>query len=201
MTRRDGPAFAAFAAGVAGRVAAAMGSWPVAAVLALLAAPAPGWAAEPPSGCAELPAAHALDFWLGEWEVRDADGNLQGTNRIEAAVGGCAVLEHWSGAGGSEGLSLFYFHSWLGQWRQVWITASPLRPGAVKEKRQDLNFRGPGLRFRGEVMVSPEHYLQDRTTLTPLPDGRVRQFFEQSNDGGETWSTWFEGFYSRGPLE
>jgi len=30
-----------------------------------------------------------------------------------------------------------------------------------------------------------------------LPDGRVRQFFEQSTDGGETWTTWFEGFYTR----
>ncbi len=199
MSRRDGRAVAACAAGVAGRIAAATGGWPVAAALALLAGTAPGWAAEPPSGCAEMPAALVLEFWLGDWEVRDADGNLQGTSRIEAAVGGCAVLEHWSGAGGSEGLSLFYFHSWLGQWRQVWITASPLRPGTVKEKRQDLNFRGPGLRFQGEVMVSPEHYLQDRTTLTPLPDGRVRQLIETSNDDGRSWEPLFEGFYRRRP--
>jgi hypothetical protein len=36
-----------------------------------------------------------------------------------------------------------------------------------------------------------------RGLWTPLPDGRVRQFFEQSNDGGETWVPWFEGFYTR----
>ena len=30
-----------------------------------------------------------------------------------------------------------------------------------------------------------------------MDDGRVRQFFEQSNDEGETWSPWFEGFYTR----
>jgi hypothetical protein len=36
-----------------------------------------------------------------------------------------------------------------------------------------------------------------RGLWTPLPDGRVRQLFEQSNDGGETWVTWFEGFYTR----
>jgi hypothetical protein len=48
-------------------------------------------------------------------------------------------------------------------------------------------------------MVSPEHYLQDRTTLTPLPDGRVRQLIETSNDDGRSWETRFEGFYRRRP--
>jgi hypothetical protein len=32
---------------------------------------------------------------------------------------------------------------------------------------------------------------------TPLADGRVRQFFEQSDDDGTNWTPWFEGFYSR----
>jgi len=30
-----------------------------------------------------------------------------------------------------------------------------------------------------------------------MEDGRVRQFFEQSNDAGKTWSNWFERFYTR----
>jgi hypothetical protein len=149
--------------------------------------------------CGALPAAHALDFWLGAWEVRDADGNLAGTNRIEAGLDGCAILENWSGTDGSQGLGLFYFHSWLGQWRRVWISAVPQQPGAVKEQRQDLNYRGPGVRFRGEIMVSPEHYVQDRTTLAPLPDGRVHQRVETSNDDGRSWQLVFEGWYLRRP--
>jgi len=28
-------------------------------------------------------------------------------------------------------------------------------------------------------------------------DGRVRQYFEQSEDDGETWVSWFEGLYTR----
>jgi len=167
--------------------------------LAVVGSAAPGIAAAAPDACGAQPAAHALDFWLGTWEVRDADGGLAGTNRIEATLDGCAILEHWSGAGGSAGLSLFYFHSWLGQWRQVWITAESRRPGAVKEKRQDLNYQGPGIRFQGEVMVSPEHYVQDRTTLVPLPDGRVRQRIETSNDDGRSWQLVFEGWYRRRP--
>ncbi len=154
-------------------------------------------AAEPPSRCDEMPAAHALDFFLGEWEVSGADGTVQGVNRVEASLGGCAVHEHWKGAGGFEGRSLFYFHSWLGQWRQVWISAVPQRHGSVKEKRQVMRHEGAGIRFQGEIMVSPEHYVLDRTTLTPLPDGRVHQLIEWSNDDGRTWQTGFEGWYRR----
>jgi hypothetical protein len=36
-----------------------------------------------------------------------------------------------------------------------------------------------------------------RGLWTLLPDGRVRQFFEQSNDDGKTWVTWFDGYYTR----
>jgi len=36
-----------------------------------------------------------------------------------------------------------------------------------------------------------------RGTWTLLADGRVRQFFEESPDGGKTWNPWFEGFYTR----
>jgi hypothetical protein len=29
-----------------------------------------------------------------------------------------------------------------------------------------------------------------------MPDGRVRQLFEQQADGG-TWAPWFDGYYNR----
>jgi hypothetical protein len=32
---------------------------------------------------------------------------------------------------------------------------------------------------------------------TPLPDGRVRQHFKESSDGGKTWTDWFDGYYSK----
>jgi hypothetical protein len=36
-----------------------------------------------------------------------------------------------------------------------------------------------------------------RITWTPLPDGRVRQHWESTTDGGRTWSTVFDGYYTR----
>ena len=55
----------------------------------------------------------------------------------------------------------------------------------------------------GMLLIGTIRYVANDTTVdfrglwTPLEDGRVRQFFEQSNDGGETWAAWFEGFYTR----
>lgn len=154
-------------------------------------------AAEPPASCGEIPAAHSLDFWLGEWVVRDASGTLAGHNRIEPILGGCALLEHWTGATGAEGKSLFYFQAWLEEWRQVWVTAGPLRPGSVKEKRLVEHMDDGGVRFQGEVAIAADRSILDRTTLTPLADGRVRQLIEWSGDGGETWNPGFEGYYAR----
>ena len=34
-----------------------------------------------------------------------------------------------------------------------------------------------------------------RMTFTPRDDGSVRQFLEESTDGGKTWSVWFDGRY------
>jgi hypothetical protein len=48
-----------------------------------------------PETYSELPAAHQLDFWIGEWDVVDAEGEAQGFNRIESTPGGCVVTEHW----------------------------------------------------------------------------------------------------------
>ncbi len=55
-------------------------------------------------------------------------------------------------------------------------------------RRQD-----PGLRrlafFRPPCEAGPQadgSRVLDRTTLTPLPAGRVRQVIEQSRDGGDT---------------
>jgi hypothetical protein len=55
-----------------------------------------------------------------------------------------------------------------------------------------------GMRLVGTLHgVGSDTTLPFRGLWTPLPDGRVRQFFEQSNDDGTTWTPWFEGFYTR----
>jgi hypothetical protein len=39
--------------------------------------------------------------------------------------------------------------------------------------------------------------VQNRMTFTQVADDRVRQFWEQSTDGGKTWTVVFDGDYRR----
>ena len=133
-----------------------------------------------------------FDFWIGEWEVRDGEGTLQGENSITAEQGGCVLIENWRGAQGSTGMSINYLDKRTNEWVQVWHAAS----GYLIDIRGGLT--DDGMLLRGTI-----HYIANGQTApfrglwTPLPDGRVRQYFEQSSDDGETWQPWFEGFYSR----
>src|SRR5256885_654892 len=70
-------------------------------------------------GC-DAPEYHRLDFWLGEWDVRDPRGAYLGTNVVTRALRGCAIEERWTDAEGRGGFSLFYYDRALGLWKQVW---------------------------------------------------------------------------------
>jgi hypothetical protein len=83
------------------------------------------------SECRELPRMHALDFWIGRWDVSQG-GQLVGTNTIESTHDGCAVMEHWRDIEGEEGTSLFYYDPGTDRWKQVWITNRALQPGGMK---------------------------------------------------------------------
>lgn len=133
-----------------------------------------------------------FDFWLGEWDVRDAAGNFAGTNRIEKVERGCLITETWSGAFGSSGFSINYLDLTDEKWVQIWNSAGGTQINYRGELTQD------GMRLAGQIHnVGGGATAQFRGLWTLLPDGRVRQFFEQSNDGGETWVTWFDGYYTR----
>jgi len=138
----------------------------------------------------------AFDFWVGEWDVHIAGGALAGKNRIERAERGCVLTENWTSTGGGTGSSINYVDKITGEWVQIWNSASG----------SQINIRG-GITDDGMLLTGTIHYVSSATTApfrglwTPMPDGRVRQFFEQSSDGGETWAPWFEGFYTRKPAE
>lgn len=144
---------------------------------------------------AQMPAPtahHELDFWLGEWEVF-ADGKLDGTNRIERVLEGAALVENWHDADGHEGKSWFYFYRPENRWKQVWVTDA----GGVKEKALVDLLPNGAVRFRGEIPLRDGRKILDQTTLTPNPDGTVRQVIEQSTDGGQSWKVAYDAIYRR----
>jgi len=146
--------------------------------------------------CAEEPGFAALDFWVGEWDVL-VDDEQVGTNQIEKVMSGCAIVEHWMGADGNPGMSLFYYTPATGIWRQVWVTPYATRSGGVKEKTMIATYEDGGVRFQGSIPLGDGKSYLDRTTLTPMADGLVRQVIAVSRDGGNQWNTGFDAIYRR----
>ena len=142
--------------------------------------------------CAHQAGFQDFDFWVGEWDVHLANGTPAGSNIIEPIERGCALVEHWTSASGGTGMSVNYLDKASDEWVQVWNA----------EGGSQIIIRG-GLTDDSMAMQGYINYVGNGTTApfralwTPLPDGRLRQYFEQSNDGGNTWVPWFEGFYSR----
>ena len=142
--------------------------------------------------CEHQPGFADFDFWLGSWDVHLANGTPAGSNTITREERGCVLVERWHSATGGTGMSVNFLDLATNEWVQVWNAAGGTQ----------INIRG-GLTDEGMAMSGTIHYVANGTTApfralwTLLDDGRVRQYFEQSNDGGETWAPWFEGFYTR----
>lgn len=145
-------------------------------------------AATPP--CAEGPF-REFDFWAGEWDVRDAAGKTAGVNTITKEENNCVLVERWRSVNGGTGQSYNYYDPAARKWKQLWVGLGILlhMEGGLSEGRMRLE--GP-LQYLGQDRVTIL-----RGTWTPLPGGRLRQHFEESEDNGTTWTTWFDGYYTR----
>lgn len=144
-----------------------------------------------PAGCA-APEHRQLDFWVGKWIV-----NPPGTpnpappkSDVLKIADGCAIFENWMPPTGGDGKSFNFFDRADGKWHQVWV--------AQNSSVLDLagSFDGKWLRYEG-ARNSAGGALPQKLGFTRLDDGRVRQLWEQSSDGGKTWSVAFDGYYSR----
>jgi hypothetical protein len=153
-----------------------------------VAAPVLGQTPTQPASCSS---SHyrQFDFWIGEWEVRTPDGNLAGTNRIEKIEGQCVLQENWQGARGGTGRSFNIYDLTTGGWHQTWVSNDGmllLLDGGLEGGKMVLS----GTRV-GQGGATVHH----RITWEPLAADTVRQLWEQSPDGGESWSVVFDGRY------
>jgi hypothetical protein len=132
-----------------------------------------------------------FDFWAGQWQVDDATGKSAGRNSITIEQGGCVLVERWTSDAGGTGLSINYYDPQAKRWTQQWVGLGLL-----------LTMHG-ALRDGAMVLEGPLQYLATgrvtrlRGTWSSLPDGRVRQHFEESPDEGRPWTEWFDGYYRR----
>ena len=154
---------------------------------AALAAEAGAQTAPP---CKSRPEHRQFDFWVGEWDVLNPRGQLAGTNTVQLILGDCVLLENRKGARGVEGKSFNVYNAATGKWQQTWVDSA----GDVLELTGE--YRDDQMRFTGETRAGGGRTLH-RLTFTKISADRVRQFWEQSADGGKTWTVAFDGAYVR----
>ena len=138
-------------------------------------------------GCPD-PRSHHFDFWIGNWEVVNANGTVAGRNRIDAILDGCVLQESWTGTSGSAGTSLNFFDTGRGKWRQVWVW----REGTTLELEGGLV--NGAMVMEGDS-VEDDKPVRNRITWTRRSAGKVNQLWEVSADNGKTWKAIFDGMY------
>lgn len=132
-----------------------------------------------------------FDFWIGEWDVFDTEGKQVGENVIKPLFGGCVLQETWNGGAASQGSSFNFYNPKTEAWQQFWVwqngTTLELSGGLVDGS---MVLTGTGKSRDGST-------INNRITWTPNEDGSVRQHWEFSKDGGETYKTAFDGLYKK----
>ena len=141
--------------------------------------------------CKSQPEYRQFDFWVGEWDVLNPQGQTAGTNSVQLILGDCVVFENWTGARGGHGKSFNVYHAATGKWRQTWVDNS----GGMLELSGD--YKDNQMRLTGETKGRDGKLTLERLTFTKISVDRVRQFWEQSTDGGKTWTVTFDGTYVR----
>ncbi len=160
-------------------------------VLAALACLPPAAAAQAPApaGC-DTPEARQLDFWVGDWELSYEGGTSR--NRITKTLGGCVILEQFTGAPGTklDGTSVSTFDRASGLWRQVWVDNT----GAW------LDFTGGtdgGDRTFERELTKDGKRIRQRMVFREVKADSLKWLWQRSDDGGATWKTTWAIDYRR----
>lgn len=164
------------------------------APLVLLVAGTAGHAAaqQPARPDCSAPEYRQFDFWVGDWDVTNPAGKQVGTSHITRILKECVIHEDWTDAGGNKGESYNIWSRSDRNWHQSWVSDAGvllLLTGGLQEGSMVLE----GDSKQGSASV------KNRITWSVIgkdPD-RVRQHWTQSTDGGSTWTTAFDGTYTR----
>jgi hypothetical protein len=137
---------------------------------------------------------HRFDFWIGEWKVTTQGGTQVGSSVVQSFADGCGLLENWTALRGETGKSINSYSPALRQWQQFWVGS-----GGDVTAFTSGEWDGHSMVFRTAPLTTAQGAsVVRRLSFTPLADGTVRQFGEQSSDGGGTWTVQYDFYYHRG---
>ncbi len=140
--------------------------------------------------CKAAPEFRQFDFWIGEWEAKNPQGQPGGTSSIQLILGQCIILENWTGASGTNGKSFNIFDTNDKKWHQTWVDDKGTFAHYIGE------FKDGKMVIIADTIVTGKKTLA-KMTFSKLPNGDVRQHGENSVDEGKTWTTSFDLIYSK----
>jgi hypothetical protein len=143
------------------------------------------------SPCADAPH-RTFDFWVGDWIVTTKNGPKVGDSSIRRILNDCVIFESWTGVAGGIGQSFNNYDVRSKTWKQFWVDAS----GGRQEYDGGV-YHDDALRFTGQNPGPKGEPALQRFTFFNLDPNHVRQFQEQSTDGGKTWSVVYDFYYAR----
>jgi len=140
--------------------------------------------------CMYSTSAREFDFWIGEWDVFNPQGQKAGTSVIQQIAEGCGVLENWTSSIGGAGKSINFFDPASSKWYQYWIGANGV------PSRYEGTYRDGAMRYEGEKPPAAGAALT-RLTFFNIDNNTVRQLAENSSDNGKTWTVVYDFKYVR----
>ena len=143
--------------------------------------------------CACCTETHAdFDFWIGTWEVTNANGTKAGDSRIEKIQDKCILQENWTSATSAyTGTSNSFYNIKTKQWEQIWLDnqGASLHLKGHKVGNQMILRTDDEKNAEGKVFFH-------RLTWTENDNGTVRQLWETITETTNVVIA-FDGLYKR----
>jgi len=140
--------------------------------------------------CMNTPEYRGFDFWLGDWNVFNPQGQQVGTNKVVLLADGCIVEENWENTGGGIGKSFNFYNPTTRKWHQSYMDNNG------SNWMMDGELKDGVLRYEGAI-YSPTGKVLVHMTFYNLGADKVRQTAETSSDDGKTWTSVWDGMYVR----
>lgn len=131
-----------------------------------------------------------FDFWIGEWNAKNAQGITVGSSSIQLILNQCVIFENWS-TPVSSGKSFNIYNAKDKKWHQTWVDDKGLLTHYVGE------FKDGKMILIAENIDALGKKSLAKMTFSKLPNGDVRQLGENSSDEGKTWTQSFDFTYTR----
>jgi len=147
-----------------------------------------------PKPCYRQSEYRQFDFWIGEWEIRDENGQILGSSKVELILDGCVIFENWvSARSGYMGKSFNYYNRLTGKWQQKWID----NRGVPIEFEGVYSVKERALLFEGQTRDSLNNQILYQLNLYNSSYRQVRKVRKKSTDGGKSWKIIFDGYYRK----